>query len=140
MAEEGDVIKSKIEMEKEARLKENKALQIQLQEESEKVKEILDTESSSIRQQLSLQDQKVQVQWNCRLMWSLWDFDLINLIIQMNDSFFIKKSKDPAFWFRRQSYKRTFVLKKTILVLKSQIVHHSFIFIKWHTFNEFKTG
>jgi hypothetical protein len=62
MAEEGDVIKSKIEMEKEARLKENKALQIQLQEESEKVKEILDTESSSIRQQLSLQDQKVQVQ------------------------------------------------------------------------------
>jgi len=48
-------------MEKEARLKENKALQIQLQEESEKVKEILDTESSSIRQQLSFQDQKVQV-------------------------------------------------------------------------------
>ncbi len=62
MAEEGDVIKSKIEMEKEARLKETKALQIQLQEESEKVKEILDTESSSIRQQLSLQDQNVQVQ------------------------------------------------------------------------------
>ena len=61
MAEEGDVIKSKIEMEKEARLKENKALQMQLQDESEKVKEIIDTENSNIRQQLSLQDQKVQV-------------------------------------------------------------------------------
>ena len=61
MAEEGDVIKSKIKMEKEARLKENKALQMQLQDESEKVKEIIDTENSSIRQQLSLQDQKVQV-------------------------------------------------------------------------------
>ena len=60
--QDSEVIKTKMAMEKEERLKENKALQIQLQEETDKVKEILDCESNSIRQQLTFQEQKVQEQ------------------------------------------------------------------------------